>query len=251
MKRIDLIGKRFGRLVVVANEPSIGRGRKTRAVVRVVCDCGTSKSIRSEGLRLGNTKSCGCLADEVRGKHSITHGLSNSRLYAVWQGIRKRCYQSASKQYAYYGGRGIVMCERWHDFTLFAADMEPGYSPGTEIDRIDNDGIYEPANCRWVTRKEQARNRRSNVMLTMFGKTKCLLDWSAELGFDYDLALTRISHGWDKCVAIAMPRLRTAECPFSHYRQIPDEQIRSIWRQYGWTPNNRVLVTTTEVREAA
>lgn len=163
-KAIDLKGMRFERLLV------IGKGSYKNSVGKVLwvclCDCGKETVATTGGLNSGNTKSCGCLrVDKTRqnGLARKTHGLTRSPEYKAWQGLKDRCYNKDAFQYPGYGGRGIVVCERWlQSFENFLEDM--GFRPGAgySIDRKDNNGNYEPTNCRWVTAETQANNKRTN-----------------------------------------------------------------------------------------
>jgi hypothetical protein len=124
--------------------------------------------------------------------------------------MRKRCENRALPEYPSYGGRGIRVCDRWLVFENFIADM--GEPPaGAQIDRIDNNGDYEPSNCRWATPPEQARNRRSNILITINGETKCLLDWTLARRLNYDTVRARIMKlGWEPERALSTP---IAPCP--------------------------------------
>ncbi len=135
------------------------------------CQCGTEKRIRANHVKSGRVRSCGCLASELASTRSLKHGHTvrngktrHSRTYQTWSCMRKRCANPNDKRFLTYGARGIRVCDRWHSFENFLADM--GEKPdGSSIDRIDNDGNYEPGNCRWVlTREEQMRNRTSTVL---------------------------------------------------------------------------------------
>jgi len=156
------IGDRYGRLVIVDAAPS--RGHHRRWVCR--CDCGTVKAFDQGNLRAGASKSCGCIKREqnAEGSFSFTHGMTGSPEYRAWSGARTRCYNENADSYADYGGRGIVMCERWTSFEAFYEDMGSRPSAEHSLDRRDVNGNYEPSNCRWATRAEQAQGRRSTVL---------------------------------------------------------------------------------------
>ena len=158
--RIDLSGTRFGRLQAVA--PAGRRGSISLWLCK--CDCGSDKVTSLGSLRGGKAKSCGCLRKETLSARAVKHGASRRGAllpeYRIWKGVRGRCLNARNPKYPIYGGRGITVCERWTDFTNFISDMGPRPSAQHSIDRINNDGNYEPSNCRWATAWQQARNQR-------------------------------------------------------------------------------------------
>lgn len=156
MKKLDLTGQRFGRLVIVAEEGRLDG----RLLWACRCDCGKVCQKRSSNLVQGNSLSCGCWRKEEPRKH----GLKDSRLYNIWRGMVQRCEYSKHKSYKDYGGRGITICDEWrNDFKAFYDwAMVNGYTDELTIDRIDVNGNYEPSNCCWATRAEQNRNQRKS-----------------------------------------------------------------------------------------
>lgn len=148
--------QRFGRLLAVSAE--FKRNRRWFWLCR--CDCGQSKIVRADHLKRGKVRSCGCLNRELTRMRRLSHGKRKTKIYAVWNMMNQRCSNPRTDSYEYYGGRGIKV--RYSSFETFLADMgEP--PPGRSIDRINNDGHYEPGNCRWATAKEQRANRRDSI----------------------------------------------------------------------------------------
>ena len=187
--KVDLTGKRFGRLVVLeqAEYHIDKKGRKIR-MWKCKCDCGNETIVRHGGLQSGTTTSCGCFHKEIVGSLNRTHGLSANcgRLYPLWKSIKYRCYNINSKDYDRYGGRGIVMCDEWvNDFQSFYDwAIANGYTEGLTIERKDVNGNYCPENCCWIPKSEQPKNRRNSHFITYKGETKTLSEWSKELHID-------------------------------------------------------------------
>lgn len=153
MKRVDMLGKTFGRLTVISDA---GKDKHGRYKYNCLCSCGNSKVVCGSKMRKGNTLSCGCLRLETK----TSHGLHDHPLYRIHHNIKNRCYNKKQKGYHNYGGRGITVCGRWlESFENFFDDVIRGYEKGLELDRIDNDGNYEPSNVRWVTKQQNAMNR--------------------------------------------------------------------------------------------
>jgi hypothetical protein len=151
-----LEGCRFGRLLVIERAATIG---KSTAYI-CLCDCGKTKTVRGQSLRLGDTTSCGCARREQMVEKQTSHGMYRTPTYNSWRAMLARCLNKTHRQYKDYGGRGISICPEWHKFELFLADM--GVRPSDKtIDRINGDGNYTAGNCRWATRQEQNQNRRT------------------------------------------------------------------------------------------
>lgn len=192
-KRIDMTGMQFGRLTVLSHA---GKDKYGNALWVCRCDCGIEKTSNGAMLRQGKAVSCGCLHSEITSKRmkveAVKHGMHNTPTYYSWQNMMTRCNNPNYKQYKDYGGRGIKVCERWHDFAKFYEDM--GEKPvDTSLDRKDNEGDYAPDNCRWATQEEQLYNRRATI--EWGGKT--LLEWHKETGMNYYTMYSRIKRYGD------------------------------------------------------
>lgn len=178
---MNIIGKRFGKLIVLEEIDERKHGSK---VYKCQCDCGNITHVARTNLRAKNgTKSCGCTH---KISHNKTHGKTGTRLYRIWVNMKTRCYNKNRLQYNDWGGRGIGVCNEWKDdfMAFYKWAYDNGYNDSLSIDRIDVDGDYEPSNCRWATRKQQANNTRNNVLLTYNGKTQTMTQWAEELGVD-------------------------------------------------------------------
>lgn len=183
--------KRFGRLVVLAEaEPKVRPGKGVIRRIRCRCDCGDERSYVLANIKRGASKSCGCLTREINRSRFLTHGESRNKRtggisaeYRVWLHINGRCHTPSDTGYHNYGGRGIAVCPEWRDsYERFLADMGRRPSDEHQIDRIDNDGNYEPGNCRWVTFDVQCRNKRTNRWVMLDGEKMILEDAARKLG---------------------------------------------------------------------
>lgn len=208
-KFIDLTGQRFGRLIVISQEPSrkLDKGHSV-SMWLCRCDCGNQKIIRSDSLRSGRTNSCGCLHKEQLLARTTRHGMTGSRLYITWQNMKDRCFNEKCSGYKDYGGRGISVCSEWKDSfeNFYEWSLLNGYTDSLTIDRIDVNRNYEPQNCRWTTREAQNRNKRNNHYLTYNGITKTISEWAADIGMDYDTLHARIKYyGWTVEQALITP----------------------------------------------
>lgn len=211
MKKIDLTNQRFGRLLVIRES-----NKKNRIAWECLCDCGNTIIVTTTGLRNKGTKSCGCLRAETSEQTHTIHGgakkSGRSRLYVIWSSMRERCFNSNHQAYTNYGGRGITICNEWEDFAEFRRwAISNGYDEGQAsqtIDRVDVNRCYCPQNCRWISRSEQANNKRNNRYITYRGEERTLSEWSNLFGIPYALLYKRIViRGWDAARAIETPKL--------------------------------------------
>jgi hypothetical protein len=204
---IDLTGHVFNRLTVLHRDKS----RKPSAPIKwnCLCSCGNVKSIDGISLRRGVTVSCGCFNSEQASKLMYKHGCSRGSgaklaTYKIWTSMLQRCNNPKSHKFHRYGARGIAVCNEWHDFVCFLADM--GERPqGLALDRKNNNGNYCKENCRWATQKEQAHNRANNRLITFSGQTKCISEWAMHVGLSVAALTNRLNVGWDIEKALSMP----------------------------------------------
>lgn len=201
----DLAGLRFGRLIAL--EVSERKTSSSGTIWKCVCDCGAQSEHSSTCLIEGNTQSCGCLNRERRVECNTEHGMSDTLIHGIWLNLFARCYNPNSPAYSNYGGRGIGVDQRWHDFATFFADM--GHRPdGKTLDRKDNNGPYSKDNCRWATPKQQGRNKRTNRLLEFRGETKCMVEWCEVLGLKTSTVCRRLNtFGWSVERALSTPVL--------------------------------------------
>lgn len=196
----NLTGVRFGKLTVIhfAGQMTNPSGGK-RTMWYVQCDCGNVIKYDAGHLRMGRKDNCGCVLKY--GQHTITHGASIGGRpiseYNIWASMKERILNPNYRHFLHYGGRGITLCARWRDsFESFLADMGPRPSKKHSIDRINNNAGYEPGNCRWATRFEQANNKRCNVILTHGGMSLTVAEWSRKLNINEDSIRYRMKAGW-------------------------------------------------------
>lgn len=207
-------GDRFGHLVAIKD---LGRSTASgKRLWRFRCDCGAESITTASSVKSGNSKSCGCQkraslrkgggAPSGRRNPNFKHGKTNTSEFVIWRGMRSRCLDPRRPEFQRYGARGIGICERWkNSFVAFLEDVGPRPSPAHSIHRVDNSGDYEPGNCRWATRSEQARNTRSNRLLCYRGRIITLAEASEISGIDARKIGNRISRGWDAERALSTP----------------------------------------------
>ncbi len=204
-KFIDLSGQRFGKLVVLERVENSNDGA-TRFLCQ--CDCGNIKIIRSKHLKSGAIRDCGCEKSKRTRIKNLTHGGSGTRLYNIWIKMRDRCQNPHSADWYDYGGRGITVYDKWDSsFEAFRKWSENnGYDDGKSIDRIDVNAGYYPDNCRWVSMRVQANNKRNNHMVCYRGKEMSLADAARLSSVPYSTIKRRITvYGWSAEKAIETP----------------------------------------------
>ena len=181
---------KYNNWTVAQNEPITRDGR---VYLLCQCECGATKEVIIKNLKSGQSKSCGCVGRKKTSERNQKHGLRFTRTWRIWQAMKNRCYNKNVPQYHNYGGRGISVCDAWrNDFMSFYNDV--GEAPeGKSIDRIDNDGNYEPGNVRWSTAKEQGRNKSNNTKINGV----CITEISRSLGGNHALVRKRLNRGWD------------------------------------------------------
>lgn len=186
----DLTGKRFNKLIVIKRNLNYRKGTYWDCI----CDCGNKTIVNASNLKTGHTKSCGCYSKEL----TTVHNMSNTKLYNVWQSMKRRCNckNKNSRYYKDYTSRNIKVYDEWYDFEIFHKwSIENGYKEGLTIDRIDNDGNYEPSNCRWITNLEQQNNKRNNHLVKYNNKIYTVAQLSRELSINYNTLMNKVNKG--------------------------------------------------------
>lgn len=202
------VGKKFGRLTIVCLRPELKRAPFYKEFCDVVCDCGHKKTLLLESILRGATSSCGCYAKERASETNTKHGDTKirPRLYRIWENMRGRCNNPGNTSYKYYGAKRIKVCNEWDNYEVFRNwALTHGYKDNLTIDRINTYGNYCPENCRWVSRKEQDRNKTTNHLLTFGNKTQCITDWCEALHINVNTVNKRLRLGWSVEQALLTP----------------------------------------------
>lgn len=209
------IGERFGRYTVLAFDH---KDKYKNNYFLCKCDCGKERIVRLTNLQTGEIKSCGCYKIDGTRERLEKHGMSDSRLYREWACIKARCKEECNSRWKDYGGRGIIVCDEWDgSFEKFRDwALNNGYDDGLTIDRIDVNGDYTPSNCRWITNKEQQRNRRNNKTVVYKGECQTLIELCEKYDANYHLVESRLLRGWDIEKAVETPKR-----VFSYYSSKP------------------------------
>lgn len=201
-KLVDMVGATFGRVTVVARAANEASGQ---ARWSCLCSCGKEFTAGGSNLRGGRTRSCGCATKEALDRARVVHGEHGTLTYKRWKAMKERCYGKRSIGYKNYGGRGIAVCDRWREsFSAFLEDMGP-VPDGWQLDRIDNDGNYEPSNCRWVPQLVNANNRRNNRLVEFDGKKMTIAAWARETGLSQEAIRQRLNANWPVERALTSP----------------------------------------------
>lgn len=209
-RKLDITGMRFGRLVAVSPSHRVA-GKWSW---NFVCDCGKQIKAVGASVKYGQRRSCGCLFAEVAKSVNTKHGMSGTSEHNIWMGMIGRCNNPRNARFKDYGGRGISVCSRWMKFENFISDM--GARPkGCSMDRIDNDGPYSPANCRWSNRVSQANNARSNKKITCRGMTMGEAEWARFRGIKRTTVQHRLRVGWSVEEALGYSTRALAEAALS------------------------------------
>ena len=198
----DITDMRLNYLTAVAYAGSDGK----KSLWKIRCDCGKEFVMQASEFLKGRQKSCGCMRQKLIGDAQATHRLSAHPMYHVWRSMKARCLLPTSQTWENYGGRGIMVCDRWlESFENFWEDMSPGYQPGLSLDRIDVDGNYCPENCRWVSDKIQARNRRDNRLMKTPQGVMTVAEASERFGIGVTTLIYRLDHNTPEDMLFSKP----------------------------------------------
>ena len=228
------IGALFNRLRIIG--VPFKRANKNGIYYDCECKCGVKTVVNCVFLRNGMIVSCGCRQREtglIATQKTKTHGLSKHPLYAIWKSMIRRCYEPTCRSYDRYGGRGIIVSAEWRfdptNFIKWAIDN--GWRKGLQIDRENNDSNYSSDNCRIATRKENSRNTRSNHMITIDNKTKCVSEWCEEYDRDQRVIRQRIDLGWEPRRAFETPTKRSYN--FCNLANVPTKNLIAELKRRG------------------
>ena len=239
----DETGNVYSKLTVVE---FAGKSKSGDSLWRCLCECGNMTTVARGDLRksYGGTNSCGCGRKSQGGGHGALE-------YTNWKEMKRRCYNPRYKEYHLYGGRGITICDRWRtSFVNFLADMGKRPFPEASIDRINNNGNYEPDNCRWATKLEQGQNTRKARMITYNGETLCLREWARRIGITHRTLSVRLKRGWPLEKALTIGSTATSSmlthdgetlCVAEWARKTGIKEVTLRWRvAQGW-PEDRIF----------
>ena len=194
----DISGQKFGRLLVLRATDKRMHGN---VIWHCLCECGFCCDVKSGDLVSGRTKSCGCLRRDTTIRTKTKHGHAHTKISNVWVAMNQRCFNSSYKEFHNYGGRGIRVCDEWRDnfqaFYDYVSNLPHFGEKGYSLDRINNDGNYEPGNVRWATAREQCNNKRNSITLTHDGETKTFAEWAEITGISYSTIYHRVRRGKD------------------------------------------------------
>ena len=244
--REDLTGQKFGMLIAVSRAINNPYGKPQW---NCKCDCGNEKIALVSYLKKFHNPNCGCqLHDEISSSHTI-HGMDSHRLTPIWRAMMSRCYKPQNKDYKHYGGRGITVCDRWHDVRNFIADMEPTYKPGLQLDRLDNGKGYSSENCRWVTSKQNNRNKRTNRRLKTLIGNKTLAELNELTGTPYETISRRADAGLPDPLAIAPKSFDKKKFHLKEWRKVKDGEPLLIDKEFA--DDMAELVETAKIQADA
>lgn len=199
----DETGNVYGRLTVIKRD---GCDNSGAAKWLCKCECGKTVSVRGIALRKGTTRSCGCYSAEYHREKTKKFNTDNPRLYRIWNTMKLRCRAKSQQSYKYYGSRGINVCKEWDNFDVFAEWASThGYADNLSLDRIDPSGNYEPDNCRWVTMKEQANNKRTSRWFVFEGKKMTMQQIADKYGIPTSTLFNRLKRGMNIYDAVTVP----------------------------------------------
>lgn len=198
-KAINMIGMKVGKLTVIDEAETVVRDGSTTKRWYCECECGGSTIATTSDLRSGHTRSCGCYKRQRTGDATRIHGMRHTKIYHTWLDIKNRCHNYRNKSYKNYGARGIAVCDEWRNsfisFYQYVSTLPNFGVDGYSIDRIDNDGNYEPGNVRWASARTQSMNKRNTIHVSVLGKTTTILDLADETGIKYATLLFHQKRG--------------------------------------------------------